>query len=860
MVEGEKNDLRAVCELRLIDFSAEDDCLIDASPGGLSQHLISPENQKEHKSFEILESVNAKDVTDIFGQKEQSPQSSKSLKLERERKIGKCNLRKSLAWDNAFFTSAGVLDPEEFSSMIEGVKSSEKHPLPGIPEDACKSTDSISTLESDGSMLESIEADLFEDIRASIQKSSKTSYLSNSSDTPRSGRTETQPTCSSKKVDLASQNRKSSGGIPGSEKTVKQASVCRQITQPVAKSRESTSSLPKLPKLSGRVNHISEAQTKRASLGVGRTKVEIDSAKGVTAAGRGAPVTKNPGVTDSRSIAPRVKPPSTRSSSLVSSTTRQPTSSRSSIDSSSSSSSDNISKSPLNSQRKKIDFKFVTMLPSGSMSKTPSRIAARHKTQPGSSNLSAFLKSTSKHSSSISPTSSISELSVESSSSTSTVNQRSNNSNASLENDSPCRANSVDSDASHVSDQKTSDNQILDGLQNRVNGLSSQTVKRASAGRGLPACPTSIKPSGLRMPSPKIGFFDGVKPAMRATKEDLQSRSGLPAGLPKITASICSTSGVSNKAKLGKLQAARTVMATGKIKHDTQKTTLKVKSTSPAPVQASSTSSTKFSGALKNVKTYPGISSKAQNDLPPKTRGESYLKDEMNSSHGPCTGKHVLDSDLNADEKVCEGVLTNKMRTINGGCARIEDIKTTSIKADDTACEPGSVWYIENIDASLKVDDGAIYGQDQLENNLHSLCKTNKKGKDHLDNHIEGLSELVKAVDRQMETKKEIISSSFSGSDVDCPDNVSALKLSCSRELLAYGKREESLVIVQGSNILSKPDASILETASATRIPFAVKNTSCDIDDLLDLPKGSKLEVENPATLPSTQSAQKENS
>lgn len=74
-----------------------------------------------------------------------------------------------------------MLDPEELSSIIEGVETVERHSLQGIQEDIHGSTESISTLESDSLTLQSIEADLFQDIRASIQKSSKASIVANSS-------------------------------------------------------------------------------------------------------------------------------------------------------------------------------------------------------------------------------------------------------------------------------------------------------------------------------------------------------------------------------------------------------------------------------------------------------------------------------------------------------------------------------------------------------------------------------------------------------------------------------------------------------------------------------------------------------
>ena len=68
------------------------------------------------------------------------------------------------------------MDAEELTSIIEGV---EKETLPRIEEDVYKSCDSISTLGSDSLTFESVdlEGDLFEDVRASIQKSSNKSKI-----------------------------------------------------------------------------------------------------------------------------------------------------------------------------------------------------------------------------------------------------------------------------------------------------------------------------------------------------------------------------------------------------------------------------------------------------------------------------------------------------------------------------------------------------------------------------------------------------------------------------------------------------------------------------------------------------------
>lgn len=66
-----------------------------------------------------------------------------------------------------------MLDAEELSSMITGSDKKKKHVLPGIQEETSGSTESISTLQSDSLTLETLDDDLFLDIRASIQRSSK---------------------------------------------------------------------------------------------------------------------------------------------------------------------------------------------------------------------------------------------------------------------------------------------------------------------------------------------------------------------------------------------------------------------------------------------------------------------------------------------------------------------------------------------------------------------------------------------------------------------------------------------------------------------------------------------------------------
>ncbi|KAM7468158.1 hypothetical protein LguiB_015720 [Lonicera macranthoides] len=547
MEEGDNSDL-GVKEVSLIDFSSENDSLILTSSTVISPHLNSSETQGEAKSFELLGDVNTDNVVDqghTSGQIEQVPQLFETSEPGRKMKNGKCNLRKSLAWDSAFFTSSGVLDPEELTSMIEGTEKGKKHVLPGIEEDMSRSTDSLSTLESENLTLESLEAELFEDIRASIQKSSKASSMANSSRKAASQETDTLALSSSKKVDLGSRSRlkpKASSkvttfGMERSEKTTKPGSG-PQTTQSVSRIRDSASALPRPPMPIGRANNpnrLSMSTTKRASLGPNRVKIESETTKSTTGGSKVTQASKITGLGGPRRAVPKPTPSSKLSSIGSSATTKTDFTRTSSCDSSTSASSGNISKFPSISPRSKID----------SIPQTLSKIAPRNK-KPEKSTISAHLKLTNL-SSSISPASSISEWSSESSSSTSTVNQRSM-SRASFETNSSYRSIKSDAPASHVNAQ--SSDQISHGNRNQVTGLPSQNVKKASTPAGTLSRPPSMKPSGLRMPSPKIGFFDGAKSASKTPNGGVQSQSRLPTGLPKMGPAISSPIGSTNKSKL----------------------------------------------------------------------------------------------------------------------------------------------------------------------------------------------------------------------------------------------------------------------------------------------------------------------
>ncbi|KAF8397632.1 hypothetical protein HHK36_016552 [Tetracentron sinense] len=703
----------------LIDVSFEDDCLI-ASPFSSFRDLQSPENQNVHRSFDLFEA----------GQTELVPLPSESLEPERARKFGKCNLRKSLAWDSAFFTSAGVLDPEELSILNKGVKKAEPRLLPGIQEDLRRSAESNSSLDSDSWTLESLEGDLFEDIRASIQKSSKASIVACSS-SKGLGESSMHNIRSSKKLDLTFRNR------------------------PDAGSGVSISSFPKPPRILGRTNPISTAPTKRASLGANCVRNENSSTKAASVAGRGVMVSKMYSLGDSCSVTPLSTPsPKSSTSGSPTATTMELTSS--SHNRSGSASSDTSGKCPSNFMRRKIDSRNVNL--DSSALKTPQRSSSRNKSESGNSHLSSYLMSMSKLSSSISSASSIDGWSSESSSSSSTVKQKSNNLKPSLDTSSPCRGVSFNSDAPQVLDLQNHPH-YQPGLEHENQGteLLSQHAKKTLIGTGGLSCPAptdvsrSFKPSGLRMPSPKLGFFDAEQSALCTPNVGLPFHSGVRSGLPKIGAGISNRNGGANKTKPIKLQPARTRTGSGDIKIDSQKTASSMKPISLAQFQELSNASLKVSATQRTMEVCRDISLKVKNDLSPKASRKSRLKTREVRAEGPDTAKCGTDSGFSAEEKNVGPV---NMGTESKGQLYLKAIKISTSKEDSISSDVNS-GNCENINPSQQVDEEAKYSQHHLENYLHPLHKSNeKKNSFHFEDQANGLSRNVGAVVQERTRKK----------------------------------------------------------------------------------------------------------
>ncbi|KAI4378750.1 hypothetical protein MLD38_016186 [Melastoma candidum] len=451
--------------LSIIDVSFEDDSLLDLS-SSLSLRAAGDRDLDMRRNMDqethLLESVGSEKWSNTKGSFEdmdkafqEVPQSFQSRDPERNGPDSKYNLRNSLAWDSAFFTSAGVLEPEELTCIIEGSEKKGKLALPRIQEETSRSMESISTLESDSLTIASLEAELFQDIRASIQKSAKTSVKDISSCKNGSKSREKPPSLASAKVDPRSHSKltATSGNKKPSlstGKNIKQLSGVHNMSQikSVPTCGEPIQMPSRLPKLRASRSQLPKRDP------VGSNYAKPGNSNGDNAV-RGPSLSKAKVISNPRG-------PSTRPRSSINNSggNAEPATSRSSIESSGSVSSISMGKSPIRFAKTHSDLSSgksaslnVKALPNGS--------------QPTPTNLSSCLLLTSKLSSSISPSSSISEWSSESSSSISSANRR------------PYSGSTPPS-------------------------------QRNPPGRGA-ALPNNMKPTGLRMPSPNIGYFDGMK-------------------------------------------------------------------------------------------------------------------------------------------------------------------------------------------------------------------------------------------------------------------------------------------------------------------------------------------------------------
>lgn len=332
--------------------------------------------------------------------------------------VMKYNLRKSLAWDKAFFTNAGVLEPDELCHMIESNHVGEKKALATIQEDVKRSTESTSTLKSDCTLETSEELGERDD---DAVHSPTPSTLDD-----RDSNEKVKPNGIRKRPSIRAQ---------GLGKVTKQALAAKE---------HNTSSISR--------PSTGLSRSVRASVDVNKTKQGESSVA--------------PRVAISRRIRPTVSKPGPPSKSALRSSKNELTSSCSSLESCISASSSACKKSPLESANQK---------------KSQSSRTAFHSMANGS---------TSRAASRVSPLSA-----------TSTFKSRLSSNNAAFL--------SASVDWSFNSPRAPTPNKMAKGKKKTVSAVQHDPMPDQHG--------SMTKPTGLRVPSPKLGYFDGGRSSVART-------------------------------------------------------------------------------------------------------------------------------------------------------------------------------------------------------------------------------------------------------------------------------------------------------------------------------------------------------
>ncbi|XP_057981093.1 uncharacterized protein LOC131166514 [Malania oleifera] len=809
--------------LQLIDISSEDDFLVASFSGDAFEDLrfsvdgtVNWENGNKKDGIKLFETRSHTELANevgVIGQIDQEPSVSESMEPERSSVSG---LRRSLAWDSIFFTSPGVLDPEELSSLTGGFKKDETHLLPGILEDLHRVIKPNIMLDCDAFSLESLEVDLLEDIRASIQNSSEALDLFENirasihkysgafrvaSFGLESELVGMQNVNSSKKLNVTSPNRMSKSAsrrqgvnMRGSGRSNKEVSA----HPPAAQNNSISAGLQSLKplKIPDQTKPMLKAQTKKASSTTNH--VQMDNKAAGAASERCLMVSKKPNIEDSCSTF-LGSTSSSESSSFASTTTTDSTVSRSTRNKCGSA-------SPVESssrvRRRKTDSRNDKIAVSDTKLKIPVRYSTTNKRELGNSNLSTNLLAMSTLSSCTSPASSLDGGSSESSLSVSTVAKTCTNSKV--------RVNDTASGGEYPgSKSKELHCQSYVRQENQETPFPNQTARKATTGTSPAARDNTkdFKHSGLRKPSPKIGFFDQEKFMASALNGRLQS--GVQSALPKIKTGIKNLIGAA-KTRPGKLKpsTSRTLPEIQNMMLDSQKT------------GATHSAVPEMYGIRRNCTEFIDPTSAVQTKSISMDR-ERCLTTRRTSTGGCEEAEPVLEPSMQLEEKRAQGILKNKSGMGSKRWAGLRANKISTIK-DETS-------FLGNNIKPFETDHGNV-SQQCLENDRHLLKREGKDNVHDFDDEFSCLSRQVEAINFHVDAVTEL-----KGKKAHCPSQFGTKGTgNCSPSICPSLSHKQLLDQKQDSpKNLSKFSlhsfASSVERIPSTRTPLADKDSFCNI-------------------------------
>ncbi|CAH2058947.1 unnamed protein product [Thlaspi arvense] len=494
---GDNDDWRNELDIAGLSLIDEDDNLLISSFPDPTGYEFS-DTEKEDRGLNLFGDTHDCDEerlvsTTVEGKGEEEEVIQPHESREPHKMVMKYNLRKR------------VLEPDELCDMIESNHMGERKTLPSIQEDVNRSTESMSTLQSDCTVETSQDYVLFEDVRASISRSA----ISSPAKSNESGEREAAPSPRKGKsqnnirlwFDLFTPSlMKDVFVLFGSQMEPsairKRPSIRAQgvgkVTKQLVAAKEHKRSISEPP--------YGLSKSVRASVDVNKTKQENNP----KLTGGKEPLA--PRVALSRRIRPIVTKPVVPDIRSSVASKNELTSSCSSLESCVSFSSTASNKSSLNpvNQKKAQSLRIASpVLANGSTS----RAASKNIVQPRVPSLAASRTYKSRLASIVSPLSASVDWSFKSPR-PSTPNKMVKGSKKTASGE---RSPAVDDTTQTLKPLNSS----KDVSAVQVDPKSEQQGnKRCSAVNGSASM---AKPTGLRVPSPKVGYFDGARSSVART-------------------------------------------------------------------------------------------------------------------------------------------------------------------------------------------------------------------------------------------------------------------------------------------------------------------------------------------------------
>ncbi|XP_010244997.1 PREDICTED: uncharacterized protein LOC104588669 isoform X2 [Nelumbo nucifera] len=162
---NDKNDDKHCSDVGIVDFSCSP--LMPFGSKRSANHsripstgVLEVNEDREEPCRSSSEDIGNKE--NLHGNSSGAPNlTEEPQQMKRRKKGGMYNLRKSLAWNAAFFTEEGVLDPVELSMLSGSYCKNSLEPLSSVPEETRTSLSDCSDLGGDASDLQDLEENLF---------------------------------------------------------------------------------------------------------------------------------------------------------------------------------------------------------------------------------------------------------------------------------------------------------------------------------------------------------------------------------------------------------------------------------------------------------------------------------------------------------------------------------------------------------------------------------------------------------------------------------------------------------------------------------------------------------------------------